>query len=160
MKAITLTQPWATLVAIGAKQFETRSWRPAYRGPIAIHAAKDMPRSADDLTLRKPFYDVLRAAGYDGVHTLLPQGAILAVGDLTWCRSTDRDASSHADRAWFDSLGAQELAFGDYSPGRWAWRLENVRQLAEPVPARGYQFLWDLEPAVADALRQQVGATP
>lgn len=40
MKALTLTQPWATLVAIGAKRIETRSWRTNFRGRIAIHAAK------------------------------------------------------------------------------------------------------------------------
>ena len=43
MKAITLTQPWATLVAIGAKRIETRSWRTFYRGPLAIHAGKTLP---------------------------------------------------------------------------------------------------------------------
>lgn len=40
MKAITLYQPWATLIAIGAKTVETRSWSTTYRGPLAIHAAK------------------------------------------------------------------------------------------------------------------------
>ena len=31
--------------------------------------------------------------------------------------------------------------FGDYSVGRWAWRLEDVRRLDPPVPVRGMQ-LW------------------
>jgi hypothetical protein len=44
MKALTLTQPWATLVAIGAKTIETRSWPTSYRGPLAIHAAKGYPK--------------------------------------------------------------------------------------------------------------------
>ena len=39
MKVLTLTQPWATLVAIGAKRIETRSWATKYRGPLLIHAA-------------------------------------------------------------------------------------------------------------------------
>lgn len=43
MKAITLWQPWASLIAIGAKKYETRSWKTNYRGPIAIHAAKKDP---------------------------------------------------------------------------------------------------------------------
>jgi hypothetical protein len=38
MKGLTLTQPWATLVAIGAKRIETRSWPTRYRGLLAIHA--------------------------------------------------------------------------------------------------------------------------
>lgn len=40
MKAITLWQPWASLLACGAKGYETRSWATSYRGQIAIHAAK------------------------------------------------------------------------------------------------------------------------
>jgi hypothetical protein len=42
MKVLSLTQPWATLAAIGAKKIETRSWSTAYRGPLAIHAAKGL----------------------------------------------------------------------------------------------------------------------
>jgi hypothetical protein len=38
MKAITIIQPWATLIALGEKKFETRSWTTKYRGPLAIHA--------------------------------------------------------------------------------------------------------------------------
>ena len=38
MRVLTLHQPWASLVAVGAKCFETRSWRTHYRGELAIHA--------------------------------------------------------------------------------------------------------------------------
>ena len=43
MKALTLHQPWATLVAVGEKRIETRSWSTDYRGPLAIHAGKARP---------------------------------------------------------------------------------------------------------------------
>lgn len=39
MKALTIWQPWASLLVSGQKKYETRSWATAYRGPIAIHAA-------------------------------------------------------------------------------------------------------------------------
>ena len=39
MKAISLKQPFAALVAAGVKQFETRKWRTNYRGPLLIHAS-------------------------------------------------------------------------------------------------------------------------
>ena len=39
MLTLTLTQPYATLVAIGAKQIETRSWYSSVRDDILIHAA-------------------------------------------------------------------------------------------------------------------------
>ena len=40
MKALSLWQPWASLIAAGVKRFETRHWETRHRGPIAIHAAK------------------------------------------------------------------------------------------------------------------------
>jgi hypothetical protein len=62
MKAITIWQPWASLIAIGAKQYETRSWETKYRGPIAIHAAKKDPCKMPILV--EPFETVLkRGAG-------------------------------------------------------------------------------------------------
>jgi hypothetical protein len=48
MKAITIWQPWASLKACGAKEFETRSWATSYRGPIAIHAAAKKPPKQGD----------------------------------------------------------------------------------------------------------------
>ncbi len=39
VRAITLWQPWASLVALGLKRFETRSWPTNYRGKLLIHAA-------------------------------------------------------------------------------------------------------------------------
>ncbi len=42
MKVLTLHQPWASLVALGVKTIETRSWSTQYRGPLAIHAAKSV----------------------------------------------------------------------------------------------------------------------
>lgn len=47
LRAITLHQPWATLVALGVKTIETRSWPTKYRGRILIHAAKRTPTPGD-----------------------------------------------------------------------------------------------------------------
>lgn len=41
IRGFTVTQPWATSIALGHKRIETRSWHTRYRGLIAIHAAKD-----------------------------------------------------------------------------------------------------------------------
>lgn len=43
MKAITVLQPWATLLVTGKKHIETRSWKTNYRGEILIHAGKKDP---------------------------------------------------------------------------------------------------------------------
>ena len=41
MKALTLYDPWATLVVLGEKQFETRRWLTNYRGRLAIHTSRN-----------------------------------------------------------------------------------------------------------------------
>lgn len=43
MKALTIRQPWASLIGLGVKTIETRSWTTRYRGPLAIHAGKRPP---------------------------------------------------------------------------------------------------------------------
>lgn len=149
MPALTLTQPWASLVAIGAKRIETRSWNTTYRGPIAIHAAKGWPNEAKELVWREPFLACLREAGlvtfnnFIGVagagEARLPVGAVIATAQLD-------DTFPITEESWSYLLkfGAQhEADFGDYSyPGRFGWVLTDVSPLEEPVAAKGALGLW------------------
>jgi hypothetical protein len=115
MKAISLTQPWATLVAIGAKRIETRSWATKYRGPIAIHAAKGFPAWCRDLCDTPPFRGVLRAR-YLGASDL-PLGAVLAITDIIDClptRVVQNNITMFTDAPY-------ELEFGDYCDGRFGF---------------------------------------
>jgi hypothetical protein len=64
MKALSVMQPWATLIALGAKHIETRSWATSHRGQLAIHASSRMNRVAL-LNLREPLIqEALTAGGY------------------------------------------------------------------------------------------------
>jgi len=137
VKALTLTQPWATLVAIGAKKIETRSWNTTYRGQLAIHAAKGFPQEAQHLCFQEPFRSYLGAyvklnETYFGSHSF-PIGCIIATCNLVEVRKVIGTvvASEH------------ELAFGNYAIGRYMWILENIVALPEPVPAKGALSLWE-----------------
>lgn len=48
MKALTIRQPWASLIAVGAKSIETRSWPTKYRGELLIHAGLVRPERGED----------------------------------------------------------------------------------------------------------------
>src|SRR5579859_5567435 len=79
IKAISLWEPWASLVARGVKRHETRHWSTDYRGPIAICAAKTLDRAgAPDRLCQSAL----------GIHwwTDRPAGAVLAVAELTEVR--------------------------------------------------------------------------
>lgn len=130
MKALTLWQPYATLIAIEAKRYETRSWATVYRGPLVIHAAKRWTAEEKALCEQPSFCDRLQ-----GVE--LPLGAALCVVDLV-----DVVPIESISRTM---LSVDELAFGDYTDGRFAWRLDNVRVFDEPVKCKGFQGLWNFD---------------
>jgi hypothetical protein len=162
MRAISLTQPWASLIAIGAKTIETRSWPTLYRGPIAIHAAKGFPTWARNECWDEPFRRVLTDAqlvdfGGDanlGHHATarfsrLPLGAIVAVAVLVAIRPTDEVR---------EGISLQEQHFGDYSDDRFAWELREVLPLSRPVSCRGALGLWEMAPEVRRAVQAQTAA--
>src|SRR5260221_339611 len=140
MKAITLTQAWATLVAIGATRIETRSWGTAYRGPLAIHAAKGWTEEAVRFFFQEPFRSVLNEAGYK-IYSNLPRGCVVATTELVSVREINH-ARMGIGWGWTGPDGAnykfeidqQERCFGNYADGRRAWLLANVQRLAVPVP--------------------------
>lgn len=156
IRALTLTQPWATLIQIGAKTVETRGWQTQHRGPVMIHAGSSYPckggqsLAVGDFTVTRHHREGLRLHGLypegSGIEPYpLPQGYILALANLVGIEITTR-----ARRR----LGPAELAYGDYSPGRFAWFLDDVRPLPEAVPCAGSLGLWrpdaDLIRAVAE----------
>lgn len=134
MKAISLWQPWASLVAHGLKRFETRHWTTSYRGPLAIHAAKRKPElSVSDRELIQAVIDM-------GYRTLgqLPYGCIVCTCELVDIYPTH----------WLippPDFTEAERSFGNYAPGRFAWRLDNV-QIVDNIPARGSQGFWEWTP--------------
>lgn len=149
MKTITLTQPWAMLVAIGAKKIETRSWCASYHGPIAIHAAKGFPRWAIELCNEEPFLSALRQM--PGITCLddLPRGAVIATARLAGYVCIPKSQREHLIGGIAEPVlvppNEPELSFGDYTYGRWAWILDDVKPLPEPIPARGALGLWNWE---------------
>ncbi|RKN75026.1 ASCH domain-containing protein [Paenibacillus ginsengarvi] len=144
MKAITIIQPWATLIAIGDKQFETRSWPTKYRGPIAIHAGKKVDREACE---REPIRSTLAAHGYTAGN--LPTGVVVATANLSECFMIKHDTlgglvllEAERRRTHFETTD-KEFIFGDYTSGRFVWELNDVKQLPDPIPAKGQQGLWN-----------------
>lgn len=134
MKAITVLQPWAWLLAIGKKRCETRSWKTNYRGEILIHAGKR------DMT------DVMRQTIFEAGHmeqagvfdTKIITGAVIGKTTLVNCVPIDE-----AIAALVKAQHPDESAFGDFTPGRYAWVMEGAELFDQPVPAAGKQGLWN-----------------
>ena len=125
MKALTLHQPWATLIAQGHKRVENRTWRTGYRGPLAIHAG---------LKLDPAGFALARRLGIE-LPEELPHGAIVAVSYMIDCMPI---------AAWFD-LADYPPAFRNFAAGPWCWILADVEALAEPVPCLGRQGVFEVD---------------
>lgn len=139
MKTISLWQPWATLIAIGAKQIETRSWDAKYVGPIAIHASKKLVREVAETM---PFLSKLREAGYYDL-TDLPRGRVVAICHLD--RTTGIcGGATEGFLGSGETVKSPEWNFGDYSPGRFAWMLSKIVKLENPVAWKGCQKWFDV----------------
>lgn len=139
-QALSLTQPWATLVAIGAKKFETRSWSTWQRGPLAIHASMGFPKECVELCNQEPYLSALRTAGYNHAEEL-PRGAVIAVVNLADCVSTNK---------WTPDRHSDEYQFGNYGPDRFAWSLPDARRIT-PFFAKGSLGIWTLKRPVTMA---------
>jgi hypothetical protein len=147
MKALTLTQPYATLIAIGAKRIETRNWSTRYRGPLAIHAGKGLGPVGGERGLVALCQNDVFAQALEG-RALPPRGVIVAVCNLVGITNTEAVIDGYrvhrSDRGHVICFSADsERDFGDYTPGRYAWLLADVRPVDPPIPATGRQGLWE-----------------
>jgi len=150
MKAITIHQPWASLLITGAKRYETRCWVTRYRGELAIHAGRRKTPGLHE----KDIQVVLRGLGITAtdphmskkVLDALPRGAIIAVATLVDCHEMYIRADGAiciAPQGVETVITGDERAFGLWRPGCYAWELADIQMLSVPCPALGQQRLWN-----------------
>ena len=135
MRALSLSQPWASLIVYGHKRIETRSWSTTFRGTLLIHASKNKRWMPD-------FPRLLHYAGLPDELTALPCpfGAVLGSVEVVDCLKTEELFAS--------DVGTKEMRLGDYSPGRYGWVLCNPVVCTEPVYCAGHLGLWAVPAAM------------
>ena len=149
MYAITLHQPWATLIALGMKDVETRSWPAPGRllgQVIAVHAGRRVVQQPGDCIER----ELRDRLGEDWIRTI-PTGAVVATATLAgmaqveYVDLTSGHAVHDAGTEMGCAVGVEQTSidpWGDFRSGRWLWFLNDVEALPEPVPAIGRQSFW------------------
>jgi activating signal cointegrator 1 len=142
LKAITVIEPYASLIATGEKWVENRTWETFYRGPLAIHAGS----GTHYLSLRE-----ILAEG-------LPVGAVIATCRLVARVSVERLIGSglrisRQQAAVLPGIGIEPGAFLDHEhvAGPWRWVLADIRAL-DPVPCKGRLGLWGWTPPAPPAI--------
>jgi len=147
MKALTVWQPWASLIAIGAKPYEFRSWRPhasLIGQRIAIHAgARPVQRSE----VRALIWSLNGTSKFtssclhkDLALPLLSQDSAVAGLLLSHVLCTAVVGNPIRGDVAAREFGVSIHSAGDFN---WAWPMLDVRPLEPPQYARGRQGLWD-----------------
>jgi len=130
MKVLTIQEPYATLIMLGYKKIETRSWKTNYRGELYIHAgkSKNFLKMIDDNTR-----NLIE-------NTSLNFGNIICKADLIDCIEM---TSTFIDELKNENV--EEFKLGIYQNGRYAWVFDNIMILQEPVSANGKLNVWNYE---------------
>lgn len=164
MKALTIWQPWATLIAIGAKPYEFRGWQPpkwligkrlaihAGARPIkaseiralirALHGDENMTNPCLRKDVALPVLERVLDALKKSPDTLfgtkegltLPHSCIVCTVTVGEPKRGDLCAAEFGDNAGNDS--DREGTFN------WGWPMLDIQPVAS-IPARGAQGLWD-----------------
>lgn len=131
MKALTISQPYASLIASGEKWVENRSWFTNYRGPLAIHAGKGTQ-----------YLGRAEITNY-------PTGCVIAIAKLVACVHINEilrnDASSEVRKRLIPGTSRlwSEAFRHKHAEGPWCWILTDAHPLVDPVFISGKQGLWE-----------------
>lgn len=144
MKCLSVIQPWASLIVLGVKRFETRGWCTQHRGLLAIHASRKFPEPAREICRDEPFRSILQAAGVKSWFDL-PVGVVLGTVRLVECVPTKSAVL----------LSAQDRALGDFRRGRWAWELAEATPWPQPIPMPGRLGVYEIQESGAGGRNQE-----
>lgn len=126
MKALTIKQPWATLIMQQNKGYEFRSWKTNYRGDFLIHAGKTIDKEA-----------VERLKKY--LPKELPTGKILGKVTLTDCIPMSEDFAKMLAAENNDIYTSHSFS------NNYGFELKNVEVFDTPIDAKGQLGFWNID---------------
>lgn len=130
MKVLSLTEPYATLIKNGKKKIETRSWKTNYRGKLYIHSSSTkIPNQC------RNNIDLMLLVDMDKLN----YGNIICSCELVDCIEMTDEFIQEIKK------NKTEYISGVYAEGRYAWILEDIRILDEPIRAKGHLGIWNYE---------------
>lgn len=127
MKAITIKQPWASLIVEGVKNIENRSWPTKFRGRVLIHAAQK------DFDFRNYMTSEYERHYINSIKKPYITGAIIGSVEIVDCKKS----IDNPNKAWGNLYC-------------YHWILENAIEFTEPIPAKGRLSFWDYPNILAE----------
>ena len=125
MKALTIKEPWATLIIEGYKAYEFRSWKTNYRGKILIHAGMSLEKE--------------NAEKFKDYNLNYSKGAIIGEAEITDCIFVTKEINEKLKEL-------NPLVYGKSGHvEKYAWKLENVKKYEEPIFVKGQLGFWNYD---------------
>ena len=124
MKAISIKQPWAWLIANGIKDIENRNWKRNYRGRLLIHASKSWDQEGYEYVKFHTMDSESRLASEKNEYDF---GAIIGVVTMV-------DCVDHHPSKWFS--------------GPWGFVFEAPEFWEDPEPYRGQLGIFDVPDSI------------
>ena len=125
LKALTIKEPWATLIIEGYKEYEFRSWKTNYRGKILIHAGMSIEK---DMLERFKNYNLKYS-----------KGKIIGEATLVDCILVDEIFNDKL-RKYDPTIYGKSNHVKTY-----AWKLENIKKYKTPISVKGQLGLWNYQ---------------
>lgn len=171
MRALTLTQPWAGLVASGLKLVENRPRsmirREDFGKPFALHASRETDDSvydriadiAPELVENEAKSTMAHLPPHPWLRLSRITSAVIAIATIDGVVESTRAPMQGLPpalrvRHWADRLSPFPEDQRRWFFGPIGYVLRDVRVLTSPVPCRGWQGFWTL----SDDLERQVRA--
>ncbi|MBO3464310.1 ASCH domain-containing protein, partial [Aetokthonos hydrillicola CCALA 1050] len=117
---------------MGLKHYETRSWKTSYRGKLLICSAAKLTKEQYQQYLK--ICNEVKLPAWD--ETNFPRGCAIAICDLVDC--------IEMTPCFIEQQSKTEILCGDWQPGRYAWKLENIQPIREPFAVKGKQGLFNI----------------
>lgn len=137
MKALSIKQPWASLIVNGIKDIENRDWRTYFRGFVAIHSSAKLDRDEMESAcgLMRGFVPRFSAARFQ--QDKFPLGAIIGVAEIVDCVES-------SESPWF---------MGDFG-----FVIRNAVAFPAPIACKGALLFWEVPESLMPNVRRQYRA--
>ncbi len=134
MKALTIKQPWGSLIVRGGKDIENRDWHTNYRGIVAVHTSKKLDPDEMESACGMMAGFVPKFSDRIFRQDTFPLGSIIGTVEIV-------DCVDHSDSPWF---------CGDFG-----FLLRNPVAFPEPIECRGALSFWNVPDDLLPRMREQ-----
>jgi predicted transcriptional regulator len=124
MKVLTVKQPWATLLVLGLKEYEFRSWKTNYRGKVLIHAGESIDKEALDR--------------FKELNLEYPTKKVVGEVVIEDCLLLDKELNRKI-------ISENNIVYGTKEREGYAWKISHAKEIKSNKEVKGKLGLWNID---------------